>query len=223
MYSFYFAREILIYSSISIVFFLFIGFYWLALIVLLGVLTFGFLFRKLKIISDDGNLKTHGILRAPCNGRIQSIREGVNHKIFGENLIEIAIKISHFREYGLYLPCACEFDMLQKEKGKDFFRYFRSYDHNQSGDLLAGKCVSLRTISSREIGIQTLKCHMGFPARIWTLPGDRGASGARFGFIPLGGTVLLYLSSDFLIVSKQGDKLIGGETLIAKENLDERK
>lgn len=222
MNRFYLPNEYLYYFAGFILFLVFIGFYLIALFLLLVGVSVFFLFRKSKRIKADGNLKNHGLIKAPCFGKVKSIRSGIRHKEFGENLTEILIIIPHIREYGLYFPCASEMEFQNKGIIKDFFRYRRKYNLDQSNGLIGGHVYNLKSATSNNVGLQLVKCHLGFEPILWTLPGDRGASGARVGWFPLGGSVLLFLSKDYEVVAKIGDKLIGGETLIAKEKVENK-
>jgi phosphatidylserine decarboxylase len=50
----------------------------------------------------------------------------------------------------------------------------------------------------------------------WSIVGDRVAKGERFGLIRFGSRTELYLPLDSEIVVKPGDKVKGGETVIAR-------
>ncbi len=219
MNKFYFPQGNIYFFAFVLLLFLLLGWLWISLGLIIFAIIYGFIFRKAKKIKEDGNIKSHGILRSPCFGNVKSIRSGINHKEFGDNMTEILITIPHFKEFGLYFPCASEMDFSFRSVFKNFFRYRRSYNLDQSNGLIGGHFVRFRTPSNLIVGMQLIKCHLGLEPTIWILPGDRGASGARLGMFPFGGSVLLFLSKDFEVVAKIGDKLIGGDTLLAKEKV----
>jgi phosphatidylserine decarboxylase len=53
----------------------------------------------------------------------------------------------------------------------------------------------------------------------WVQPGDEVARGDRIGLIQFGSRCELYLPSKFQVLVKPGDKVVGGETVIAAREM----
>lgn len=216
----YFSLGKIIYIFLCLLLALLFEFYWIALIIFLGAFAAALIFRKYRIIKDDGNLKTHGQVTAPSFGIVKAIDEGINHKEFGNDLNRVIIQVPHFFEFGLYLPVASEFTEVKKIASRELFRYRRGYSLDQSKNVYSGTVVKLRDVNENEIGLQYIKCYLGLSPDLWVLAGDRGAKGSRIGVLPFGGTVILYLSKNFKIICQKGEKLIPGNTIVAKEEVN---
>jgi hypothetical protein len=139
----------------------------------------------------------------------------VDHCLFGSNKTEIRITMPWNKEYGIYLPESCEVRELRIDRTPAQFLPDQGPLPEQSERTLTGVCLALKSISGGELGLQFLK----FTASRWpsmrVMAGDRGKGRANVGFFPFGGTVLLYLPSNYEILVQKDAPLVAGETLIA--------
>ncbi len=216
----YFSKERLVYGILLTIVFLLFGLYILSFIFALIIAFIAFTFRKKKIITSDGNLKITGVIKSPIDGYVVSHRTGITHEQFGVNLTELRLYLPHFFESGIYLPTPVEFDDIKKYPSKELFRYQRSLHLDQRQSVYGGVTLKLRTIDDTLYGMQLIKCYLGLSPVLWVLTADRGGSGSRFGFFPFGGTVILYLPSDYDVIIDKGTKLVGGETILARRKGD---
>ena len=166
---------------------------------------------------DDSGQSFETLLRSPVNGKIVSVKKNLSHDIFGEDLQEIAIVVPHFIESGLYLPLSGEFEYKKKIAGQKIFRYMRVFLGQTRRDHLESELVMLRNKERQLLGLQIVRCFLGLSPRIWILPGDRGKSGERFGYFPMGGVILFYFPNDYKLIVGEGDCLRARESILAKK------
>lgn len=172
--------------------------------------------RRISIYRDNIVNRTDDMIYAPANGRIISIRNGVDHIVFGKNLKEIQIGIPWWSEAGIYLPLKSEIKDFQSKEGKSFFRFAADPLPEQSNVAVAGVCLSLESQQNQFLGLQFVKCMLGQWPELIIMPGDRGKERANIGFFPFGGTVLLFLPENYDILINKNNEVIAGETVIAK-------
>lgn len=193
-----------------------LGLYKLLAVVVFIIIITAFFTRRISPHHREDYFLKEGVFYSPVNARVKSINHGIEHPKFGEDLTEVVFTISWFREAGLYLPTASEVLELFYEKGKGFFRYFFDIEHDLL-DKYSGVSLRLKSTGSdhKEYGIQVIKCFLGSWPKVRVIPGDRGSAQVNFGFLGLGGTVLLYLPSQCEILVKNGQLAIAGQTIIA--------
>ena len=179
-----------------------------------------FIYRKINVPKSDGNWQADDLIKSPVNGRVVSIREGVDHKIFGENLVEVGLIIPHSFEVGLYLPVTAEIEYSKNFSSRELFRYKREWVMDQREEVYGGTLMMLRVASGQILGLQMVKCFLGLSPKIWVLPGDRGKASTRFGYFPLGGSVFCYFPKSYEVITKVGSEMSAGETVIVKEKVE---
>ncbi len=161
---------------------------------------------------DDPTI-TKGVVYAPGNGVVVHIEEKVNHSFYGEDVIEIQIKIPWWKEMGVFLPVSSEVADFRVFKGKSFFR-LGVYAEKAGIANYTGIGMILDTKESL-IGMSVIKCPLGLWPEIGIMPGDRGSRRANVGFLPFGGTLLLYLPKKYEILVKKNDVIQAGESILA--------
>ena len=175
----------------------------------LGLFIF-FLFRRKKVIFRDNLSHTRDILTSPVHGQVYSIeREPV--ELEGEQFTLVRIVLPLFFESGLYSPASSEIVNRSVHKGGRFFRYAQSLKTEGIS------CMNLKffTNTSKTFHMSVLKDWLGGIPYFWTTIGDRASCGGCLGFLPFGGTVLLYVPIESEIFVKEEDMLIAGQTSIA--------
>jgi phosphatidylserine decarboxylase len=174
-----------------------------------------FLFRKKKSFYREDPSEKRRVVFSPVNGRITAVRSEQDHCLFGENLLEVQMQILPWNEIGLYLPVAGEVSEVVRQAGRSFLRRFSAIKLDQSKMIVDSVALKVKGKDDEKIGIQLLECPLGMSSQVEVMPGDRGQKGVCFGHFPLGGTVFLYMPSEFALLAKSGDRVIAGETLIA--------
>ena len=150
---------------------------------------------------------------SPANGKVLEVSDKIENSFFGKDLHLIRIRINPFCEYSVLLPVQSEVQdfhfypvwgpLRWLTVPKDFI------------ERALGVCVTLRTRSGHLVGMQFLRCFLGFWPRLVVVPGDRGRALSRMGFFPFGGNLILYLPGHYEIVAKKGDDVIAGLTILA--------
>ena len=174
-----------------------------------------FFFRKSSLRLDDDSLVPSSFIVSPTNGVVYSVRKNIDHNVFGKGLSELRVSLTWFNEFGLGFPLEGEVRGLKSREGKSFFRLFRKGLENDEKFHVHARLLEIKGRHGQEIGLEFIKCELGFDADLWVKPGDRGKRSARFGYFPFGGTVLIYLPPHFDVLISQGDKCIQGSTPIA--------
>ena len=186
-----------------------------ALFVLATYALVAYLLRK----SDTEYFKelepSSGVITSPIHGRVISIKKGVKHLEFGENVTEIRFLIPHFEESGFFFPQKGEVSNLVFKRGSSFYRYSKDDIPIQETQTLDGPLLTFKNNDHKYMGMQFLECPLGFYPQFYVLPGDRAEAKANFGFFPLGGTVLLYLPGNYEILVSENATVSPGERLIA--------
>lgn len=175
-----------------------------------------FLFRKKKGIFKENPTLAEGVLHSPVHGKVIKINQDKTHPQFGENLIEVLIRIPWHAGYGIYLPYTSEVKDLLAVKGRDFFRFAKLEGTNIVDR--AGIRITLSDQKGDEIGLQLIKCKAGLWPEIKVMPGDRGKRQANIGLLPFGGTLALYIPSKYEILVQEGQEVVAGESLIAGQH-----
>jgi len=188
-------------------------------VLLLLLVVFVFLFRKRSpLVGFLGKYEgDHNLLRSPINGYVKKI-VSLKKSETDQHTYIIHFLLPPFMEMGLYMPMMGEIDEVRETKGFSFFRYNNREDLTQrlASEKIYRNQIKVKGTSSDELIIRVIKCFLGLSPKLWVQQGDYGKTGASFGFLPFGGTVLLYLSKDIEILVKEGNWVVGGQTIIAK-------
>lgn len=168
--------------------------------------------RDTNYFRDDPMIMT-GVIYAPANGVVVHVEENVNHSFFGEGLTEIQIRIPWWKEMGVFLPISAEVKDLRIFKGKSFFR-FGCYAQKAGIANYSGLGMILDT-KVTHVGLSLVRCPLGLWPEVSVMPGDRGSRRVNFGFLPFGGTLLLYLPKKYEILVKKNDATQAKETILA--------
>jgi hypothetical protein len=178
------------------------GFYIFALSVFVIYLLFNFLLRKgHKSLGHKIGGVSEAVL-SPVTGMIKDISPITNHPLFGHDLIRLTIHKSWFDAGGLFIPLTSEISNRHTVENQQ--------SQGESGEILVFRCEQ-----GTKVGIHFPTTWMGNLATNWLEIGDRGERGANFGFIPLGGRILLYLPNSYRILVSEGEKIFGEETAVA--------
>lgn len=168
--------------------------------------------RDHNYFRDDPTL-TKGVVFSPCNATVINIAERVNHPFFGEEMIELQLRIPWWKEMGLFLPISTEIKDLRIFRGKSFFR-LGNYAEKAGIANYSGLGIIFDN-KEHLLGLSLLRCPLGLWPEVTVMPGDRGSRRVNFGFLPFGGTVLLYLPKKYEILIKKNDTAQAKETILA--------
>lgn len=177
-----------------------------ALVSLLVALFSVFFFRNPKRKAPGDDLA----ILAPADGRILAI-ETVNEDIYLKSeAVKISIFLSLFNVHINRVPIKATVDWTKREG----FSYLAAYK-KEAADTNVRNYLAFASDYGRVLVVQIT----GFVARrlvCWVQPGDRMASGSRFGLIKFGSCTEVYIPKDTAILVEIGQRVRGGETIIGR-------
>ncbi len=151
-----------------------------------------------------------GIVVSPADGRIMDIEKLNEDQYLHAPAIRIRIFLSLFNVHINRCPINGQVDLVQSVPGQFLPAY-----KTEAGTVNARNYVGLKTKWGKILVVQIT----GLVARrlvCWVNPGDRLTTGERFGLIRFGSCTELYLPLEAVINVQAGDKVKGGETVIAR-------
>ncbi|MDD4171149.1 MAG: phosphatidylserine decarboxylase family protein [Syntrophomonas sp.] len=165
-----------------------------------------FFFRnpQRKTPAQEGNVV------APADGRIMDIMNMSEDKYIHANTIRVRIFLSLFSVHINRAPIAGQVEWVQKVSGIFLPAYKDEASHKNARNYLGLSTEWGRIMVVQITGIiaRRLVC--------WVQPGDILETGQRFGLIRFGSCTEIYLPEDINILVEHGQKVKGGETLIAR-------
>lgn len=209
----YIPPKVTTYAIIIFVLLWLFGFHYTLIFLIIFYVILYFLFRKNRNYFLDDPVITKGIIFSPANGKIIHIEPSLSHSVFGEQLIEVQIMVSWWKEMGISLPMSSEIKNLIVVKGQSFFRFQKAEKVLGSKE---GKGIHIKLENKGEIiGLSLFKCKLGLWPELIVMPGDRGSRRVNIGYFPFGGTVILYLPKKYEILLRENDEVTAGESILA--------
>ena len=158
-----------------------------------------------RLIPADDNL-----LVSPADGKIIEVSEVEETRYLKRRAKKIVIFLSIFNVHINRVPCSGEIREVNYHPGKFLIGFHEkaSLDNEQNG-------VVLRT-NGKELAFVQIA---GFIARrivCYLKKGQTVKRGERFGLIRFGSRMDLYLPLDLKIAVKVGDRVTGGESILAR-------
>jgi phosphatidylserine decarboxylase len=151
-----------------------------------------------------------GIIVSPADGRVMDIKPVLEDNYVHAKTIRVRIFLSIFNVHINRCPIDGRVEWVKRVSGI----YLPAYKDEVS-DRNARNYLGLATEWGKILVVQIT----GLIARrliCWVQPGDSLKTGERFGLIRFGSCTEIYLPEDAIIVIKSGQKLKGGETVIAR-------
>jgi phosphatidylserine decarboxylase len=153
---------------------------------------------------------TRGIVVAPADGRIMDVVTIAEENYLHTDTIRIRIFLSLFNVHINRAPLAGKVEWVKTVSGE----YLPAYKDEVSSKN-ARNYVGLMTDWGKVLVVQIT----GLIARrlvCWVKPGDTLATGQRFGLIRFGSCTEVYLPQDATVLVQPGQRVKGGETVIAR-------
>ncbi|VAX22083.1 Phosphatidylserine decarboxylase [hydrothermal vent metagenome] len=178
---------------------------------MIGLVAFvAYFFRDPKRVGPDGD----DLMVAPADGKVAKIDTAYFSEDYPDGAICISIFLSIFNVHVQRIPVAG--DVLKKiyNKGKFLaaWNHKASYDNEQNYVALDTKWGKVAIKQIAGLIARRIVC------RVKT--GQALQKGDRMGLIRFGSRVDLIIPSSAHIVSKVGDKVKGGETVMARARLE---
>jgi len=155
-----------------------------------------------------------GVLIAPADGLVQMIVDAVPPPELGLGnaaLTRVSIFLSVFDVHINRAPCAASVDVVAYHPGK--FLHASADKASEENERMA---LALRRPDGRVIGCVQIAGWVARRIICYVKPGQAVAAGERFGHIRFGSRTDLYLPSGARLLVSQGQRMIGGETVMAE-------
>ncbi|MEA4924425.1 MAG: phosphatidylserine decarboxylase family protein [Syntrophomonadaceae bacterium] len=151
-----------------------------------------------------------GIVVSPADGKVMDITTMAEDKYIQANTQRVRIFLSLFNVHINRNPIAGKVEWVKKVSGE----YLPAYK-DEASFKNARNYLGISTAWGRIMVVQIT----GLIARrlvCWVRPGDIMSTGERFGLIRFGSCTEIYLPDEAVIKVKPGQKVKGGETIIAR-------
>jgi len=146
---------------------------------------------------------------APADGRVTRIDETAEQGYFGRRVKRISIFLSVFDVHVNYAPMSGTVDYMHYRRGsfKNAMRDIASVvnENNTIGIRAKDTAMAVRQIAGMIARRIVCRCTVG----------DRVQAGERIGLIKFGSRVDVFLPLDARIMVREGQRVRGGETVIA--------
>jgi phosphatidylserine decarboxylase len=155
-----------------------------------------------------------GLLIAPADGLVQMIVEAVPPPelgLGGEALTRVSIFLSVFDVHINRSPCAASIDVVAYRPGK-----FLNAAADKASDENERMALALRRPDGRVIGCVQIAGWVARRIVCYVKPGQTVVAGERFGHIRFGSRTDLYLPAGARLLVAPGQRMIGGETVMAE-------
>lgn len=155
-----------------------------------------------------------GLLIAPADGLIQMIVDAVPPPelgLGGEALTRVSIFLSVFDVHINRAPCAASVDVVAYRPGK-----FLNAAADKASDENERMALALRRPDGRVIGCVQIAGWVARRIVCYVKPGQAVVAGERFGHIRFGSRTDLYLPPGARLLVAPGQRMIGGETVMAE-------
>lgn len=155
-----------------------------------------------------------GLLIAPADGLVQMIVDAVPPSELGlgsEALTRVSIFLSVFDVHINRAPCAASIDVVAYRPGK-----FLNAAADKASDENERMALALRRPDGRVIGCVQIAGWVARRIVCYVKPGQAVVAGERFGHIRFGSRTDLYLPHGARLLVAPGQRMIGGETVMAE-------
>ncbi len=155
-----------------------------------------------------------GILIAPADGLVQMVVEAVPPAELGlgdQPLTRVSIFLSVFDVHINRAPCAGTVEVVAYRPGK-----FLNAAADKASDENERSAIALRLADGRLIGCVQIAGWVARRIVTYIKPGQHIVAGERFGHIRFGSRTDLYLPSGARLLVAAGQRMIGGETVMAE-------
>lgn len=149
---------------------------------------------------------------APAHGRVDAIEEITESEFMGGPCRRVSVFLSIFDVHVQYAPVAGRIDLSRYRPGQ-FLNAMKAESAIGNENVLLGIVSS--EASEEKIGVRLIAGWIARRIVPWVEPGDTVARGERISLIQFGSRCDLYLPLTARIRVKHGDKVRGGETVIA--------
>jgi len=155
-----------------------------------------------------------GLLIAPADGLIQMVTQSAPPAELGlgdQPLTRVSIFLSVFDVHINRAPCAGTVEVVAYRPGK-----FLNAAADKASDENERMAIALRRVDGNLIGFVQIAGWVARRIVCYVKPGQAIVAGERFGHIRFGSRTDLYLPPDARLLVAPGQRMIGGETVMAE-------
>ena len=155
-----------------------------------------------------------GLLIAPADGLVQMVADSVPPAELGlgeQPLTRVSIFLSVFDVHINRAPCAGTVEVTAYRPGK-----FLNAAADKASEENERMAIGIRRADGTLIGCVQIAGWVARRIVCYVKPGQAVAAGERFGHIRFGSRTDLYLPAGARLLVAQGQRMIGGETVIAQ-------
>lgn len=155
-----------------------------------------------------------GLLIAPADGLVQMVTQAVPPAELGLGeapLTRVSIFLSVFDVHINRAPCAGVVDVVAYRPGK-----FLSANADKASEDNERTAIAIRRADGRVIACVQIAGYVARRIVSYVKPGQQVSVGERFGHIRFGSRTDLYLPSGSRLLVAVGQRMIGGETVMAE-------
>ena len=155
-----------------------------------------------------------GLLIAPADGLVQMVTQSAPPAELGlgdQPLMRVSIFLSVFDVHINRAPCAGTVEVVAYRPGK-----FLNAAADKASDENERMAIALRRIDGNLIGFVQIAGWVARRIVCYVKPGQAIVAGERFGHIRFGSRTDLYLPSGARLLVAPGQRMIGGETVMAE-------
>jgi phosphatidylserine decarboxylase len=175
--------------------------------ILFAAFTFYF-FRDPKPIESE---MKHAVV-APAHGKVDVIDETTELDFMGGPCQRISIFLSVFDVHVQRAPMAGRLDYMKHKEGK-FMSATKTHSAEHNENVLMG--FTLKDYADRKISLRLIAGLLARRIIPWSKEGDEVARSERISLIQFGSRCDLYLPLETKLLVKLGDRVKGGETIVA--------
>lgn len=179
-------------------------------IVLLFFIFSFYFFRNPTRVSAQAQADS-SLIVSPSDGKVVAIEQNFSHPDYPDYTQKISIFLSPLDVHVNWVPFASSIERMHYKPGAFAFAFLpKSSELNERNDIVC-KHPNGQTVMVRQIA--------GTVARRicwWVKPGQQLAVGDTFGMIRFGSRVELFLPKNIAIKVAVGDRVYGGETILAQ-------
>jgi len=152
---------------------------------------------------------------SPAHGTVDVIDETTENEFIGGRCKRVSIFLNVFNVHVQQAPVSSKVDYLKHTSGL-FLNAMRTDSATQNENVLIGFIP--KDHPPEKIGVRLIAGLIARRIIPWVNVGDEVAAGERISLIQFGSRADLYLPMDYKIRSKIGDKVVGGETIVAAKD-----
>jgi phosphatidylserine decarboxylase len=149
---------------------------------------------------------------APAHGKVDVIDETAEAAFMGGPCRRISIFLSVFDVHVQRAPMAGRLDYIQHKEGK-FLSATKTHSAEHNENVLMG--FSLRDFPGGKISVRLIAGLLARRIIPWTREGEEVERGERISLIQFGSRCDLYLRLETKLLVNLGDRVKGGETIVA--------